>query len=199
MKTKRILAMLAIGFISCALFSQQAQATQITGEIHMAGDVIFDTPNLAAATTVNHWISVQNNAEKATTFGATGTFTMIPTLTEADMTHPWTFDPSTPTAPLWSVAAFGFSFDLTSVLSVTHIGNNFINVLTRGTIHATGFDDTQALFSFTVNNPDGRTHATYGFADATITVPDGGSAVALLGLALIGIEGLRRKLRARKG
>jgi hypothetical protein len=30
-------------------------------------------------------------------------------------------------------------------------------------------------------------------------VPDGGMTVALLGMALIGIEGLRRKLRARKG
>ena len=31
------------------------------------------------------------------------------------------------------------------------------------------------------------------------SVPDGGMTVTLLGMALIGIEGLRRKLRARKG
>ena len=163
---KTILVFLAMGALSCALFSQQAQAAAVTGEIHMAGDVIFDIPNLGAATTVNHWISVQNILEKATTFGATGDFTNIPTLTEADMAHPWVFDPSTPTAPLWSVTAFGFSFDLTSVISVTHIGNIFINVRARGIIHATGFDDTEANFSFTVNNPDGQQHYTYAFAAA---------------------------------
>jgi protein with PEP-CTERM/exosortase system signal len=197
--TKTILGGLAIGFISCALFSQQAQATQITGEIHMAGDVIFDSVDLSSSTAVNHWISALNNLEKATTFGATGDFTAIPTGTEADMTHPWTFSPSTPTAPLWNVAAFGFSFDLASITSVTKTGDNFLNVLASGTVHATGFDDTPAMFSFTVDNPDGKTHLTYSFADATVTgvtVPDGGSAVALLGIALIGIEGLRRKLKA---
>jgi hypothetical protein len=30
-------------------------------------------------------------------------------------------------------------------------------------------------------------------ADATLSVPDGGSSITLLGLALIGIEGWRRK------
>jgi hypothetical protein len=31
-----------------------------------------------------------------------------------------------------------------------------------------------------------------------MTVPEGGSAVALLGMAIVGLEGLRRKIRARK-
>jgi hypothetical protein len=41
------------------------------------------------------------------------------------------------------------------------------------------------------------THAGAGATsfDATLMVPDGGSTVALLGFALLGIEGLRRKLR----
>ena len=34
--------------------------------------------------------------------------------------------------------------------------------------------------------------------DKHVTVPDGGSTVALLGLALLGLDGLRRKIRARK-
>ena len=109
---KTILAVLAMGALSCALFSQQAQAAQVTGEIHMAGDVVFDSVDLSSSTAVNHWISVLNNLEKATTFGATQDFAVIPTGTEADMTHPWTFSPSTPTAPLWNIAALGFSFDL---------------------------------------------------------------------------------------
>jgi hypothetical protein len=34
--------------------------------------------------------------------------------------------------------------------------------------------------------------------DKNLKVPEGGSAVALLGLALVGLEGLRRKIRARQ-
>ena len=165
----------------------------------MAGDVVFDSVDLSSSTAVNHWISAANNLEKATTFGATGDFAAaIPTGTEADMTHPWTFSPSTPTAPLWS--ALGFSFDLTSILSVTKIGDNFLNVLAAGIVHATGFDDTAALFSFTVNNPDGKTHLTYSFADATVTVPggvpDGGTTVMLLGAALSVLGIARRFLKS---
>jgi len=179
---KTILAVLAMGALSCALFSQQAQAAQVTGEIHMAGDVIFNTVDLSSSTAVNHWISIQNNLEKATTFGATGDFAAaIPTGTEADMTHPWTFSPSTPTAPLWNIPAFGFSFDLASITSVTKTGDNFLNILASGTVHATGFDDTPALFSFTVNNPDGLTHLTYSFANATVTIPTSGGCVLTQG------------------
>jgi hypothetical protein len=114
------------------------------------------------------------------------------------MAHPWIFDPSTPTPGLWSIPAFGFSFDLTAVTSVVHVGDNFLGVLADGTLHGTGFDDTPGLYSFTVSNPDGNPHVTFAFAAETIATPtpDGGSAVALLGIALIGIEGLRRKLKA---
>jgi len=193
--SKSILAALAIGLLSCGLFSQQAQAAQVQGEIHMAGDVVFDSVDLSSSTAVNHWISAANNLEKATTFGATGDFAAaIPTGTEADMTHPWTFSPSTPTAPLWNIPAFGFSFDLASVISSTKVGDNFLNILASGIVHATGFDDTPALFSFTVNNPDGKTHLTYSFANATVTVPtpDGGTTVMLLGAAL-GVLGMARR------
>ena len=52
---KTILAVLAIGALSCALFSQQAQAAHITGTIQFGGAVRFDTNSLATATTVNIW------------------------------------------------------------------------------------------------------------------------------------------------
>ena len=116
------------------------------------------------------------------------------------MAHPWTFSPSTPTAPLWNIAALGFSFDLASIIFVSKQGDNFLNILASGIVHATGFDDTPALFSFTVNNPDGKTHLTYSFADATVTVPggvpDGGTTVMLLGAALSVLGIARRFLKS---
>ena len=46
-------------------------------------------------------------------------------------------------------------------------------------------------------NADGRNQTTFGFtSDTTTAVPDGGMAVALLRIAFVGLEGLRRKLRA---
>jgi hypothetical protein len=56
------------------------------------------------------------------------------------------------------------------------------------------------VFTLTVNNTS-VTAGTSTFVTGQITVvsvPDGGSAVALLGIALAGIEGLRRKIGARK-
>ena len=44
---KTILAVLAMGALSCALFSQQAQAVPITGTIQFGGAVRFDTNSLA--------------------------------------------------------------------------------------------------------------------------------------------------------
>lgn len=183
-----LLALASVGLSS-------VNATQIHGEIHMGGDVVFNTVDLSSATAVNHWISPLNHLEKAATFGATGDFTVIPSGFEADMAHPWTFSPNTPVT-LWSIGAFGFSFDLLNILSITHTGDNFLNILASGTVHATGFDDTHALFSFTVDNPDGLPHLTYSMANATITVPtpDGGSTVMLLGLAISGLGLARRFL-----
>ncbi len=85
---KTILAVLAIGALSCGLFSQQAQAAQITGEIHFVGDAIFDSPNLSAATTVNVWISVQNTLQQSTVESSSGDFAIVPIGTLADMAHP---------------------------------------------------------------------------------------------------------------
>jgi hypothetical protein len=197
--TKTILGGLAIGFIGCALFSQQAQAVPITGEIRFAGNVQLDNTHLDSATTVVTWFDGFNTPGKATVLpGASGAFNGILFPTSTTMHNGWVFNPSTSTPGLWSVG--GFTFDLMSAV-VTSQSANFLNVLADGILHGpAGFDDTPGQFSFTIDNADGLPHLTFGFATDTVAgVPDGGAAVALLGIALIGIEGLRRKLRARKG
>jgi len=186
---KTILAVLAIGALSCALFSQQTQAAQIQGSILMIGRVTLNG-NLLTATRVNQWFAaITNDIGKSTVAATTGDFTAIPLGSEATMAHPWTFSPSTPTPSLWSV--LGFSFDLTSVTSITR-PPGFLNVSAVGTLHGPGFDDTEGTFTFTVTG----TGVRFGFAANTVAgAPDGGSAVALLGLALAGVEVLRRRLR----
>jgi hypothetical protein len=51
--------------------------------------------------------------------------------------------------------------------------------------------------AISVNNPNGYVTGAPGLYDLdSLTVPDGGTTLALLGLAIAGLAGLRRKLRA---
>ena len=179
---KTILAVLAIGALSSGLFSQQAQATPINGIINFAGAIKLNGP-FGTATAVTAWLNAHVEA------GSTGDFAFIPVNTPVTMAASWTFDPSTPTPALWSV--MGFTFDLLSSTVVTHT-NSVIAIEGTGVVSGNGFDPTAMTWSFTTQNRGG---SIFSFSATGATVPDGGSAVALLGIALIGVEVLRRKLR----
>jgi hypothetical protein len=204
--TKRV-AILSVASVCAAMlaFSYTASATPhplppvtsasaILGNINFAGAVHLDNNNLASATTVVTWFDAFNNAGKTTVVpGATGAFMGILPGTSVTMAQPWIFNPSTPTTALWSVG--GFTFDLLSATIVSQ-STTFLNVLGTGIVSANGFDPTEATWSFTVNNSNGQPKMMFSFAANNNSVPDGGTTVALLGLALLGVELLRRKLMA---
>ena len=187
---KTILAVLAMGALSCALFSQQVQAAPITGEIAMGGQIQFDA-QLGSATTVTHWISIgANNDGFSTVLGVTGDLaTFISPLDEAAMAQPWNFSSGGPQPALWSVG--GFTFDLASSTIVTQIFN-FLNVTGVGTISGNGFDSTPATFTLTVTQLGTR----LVFGAITATTPDGGTTVMLLGAAL-GALGMAQRFLKR--
>jgi VPDSG-CTERM motif len=180
--SKTILAVLATGILSCGLFSQQAQATFITGNINFAGSVTFDGP-LGTANAVTSFINTHVEA------GGTGDFAGIAINTPVTMAASWTFDPSTPTPGLWSVA--GFTFDLLSSVIVFQSPQGLI-ITGTGIVSGNGFNDTAMDWSFSSQKSGA---GEFSFSANSLAVPDGGSAVALLGLALTGIEVLRRKLK----
>jgi hypothetical protein len=185
-----MLAVLAVGLLF-ALFSQQAQATAINGNINFAGAVQFDTNSLATATQVTTWFDIFNNAGFSNMApGSTGHLGGIPAGTQATMAQPWIFNPSTPTPGLWSVG--GFTFDLLSATVVTQ-NATFLSISGTGIVSGNGFDPTSMEWSFSTQRSG---TAMFSFSANGVAVPDGGSAVALLGLALTGIELLRRKLHA---
>jgi VPDSG-CTERM motif len=187
---------LATGVLSCGLFSQQAQATAIQGNILFAGSVQFDTNSLATATQVTTWYDLNGNAGfSSVAFGGTGHFAGILAGTQATMAQ-WIFSPSTPTPGLWSVG--GFTFDLLTSTIVTQTAN-FLSIAGTGIVSGNGFDSTNMEWSFSTQNAGGGTNLIFSFSANGAAVPDGGSAVALLGIALTGIEVLRRKPLARKG
>jgi hypothetical protein len=190
MKTplKTSLTLLIIGLVSCGLFSQQAQAVPIVGGISLAGVYSTNTGNL-------------NTATAFTSFGAvvtsvSGSYTGVPFGTSVTM-NPFSFNPfSSSVTPLWTFMFSGstYSFDLTVLSSILQPGDDTLTLKGTGTLHITNFTDTPGSWVFTANQKSD----TFSFSSSNGTVPDSGSAVALLGIALAGIEGVRRALRARR-
>ena len=180
------------GFACSPNTGKHAQATQINGDIQFAGEVAFDTNSLATATKVVTWFDVFHNAGFSSVTSGTGDFAGIAPGTSAAMAQ-WTFNPSTPTPGLWSVG--GFTFDLLSSTVVTQNASTLV-IEGSGTVSGNGFDPTAMDWSFTTQSSGGRTNTTFSFSANGVAVPDGGSAVALLGLALVGVEVLRRKFYA---
>ena len=160
---KTILAVLAMGALSCALFSQQAQAVPITGTIQLGGAVQFDSSSLNMAHRVNVWFDSIGNAGHSTVQpGNTGTFASIPAGTQADMAQPWIFNPSTPTPHLWSVA--GFTFNLMSSTIVTQ-NASVLAIPGHGTVTGPpGFDATNMDWAFSTQSSGGLTHMIFSFS-----------------------------------
>jgi hypothetical protein len=104
----------------------------------------------------------------------------------------WILSPSTLTPGLWSVG--GFTFDL---LSSTIVTQNVQSLFITGTgiVSGPGFDPTNMEWNFTTQSSRGILRTILSFSADGVAVPDGGSAVALLGIALTGIEVLRRRLK----
>ena len=185
-----MLAALATGLLSCALFSQQAQATAIQGNINFAGGVQFDTNSLATATQVTTWFDVFNNAGFTSVApGGTGNFAGILPGTQATMAQPWIFTPSTATPGLWSVG--GFTFDLLTSTVVTQ-NVNFLTITGSGIVSGNGFAPTNMDWSFSTQSSNGRPRVKFSFSADANAVPDGGTTVMLLGAAL-GALGMARR------
>ena len=193
--TKTILAVLAAGLVSSAFSTHEAQAAKINGTIDFAGAVMFDSSHLDNATKVMLWRDVFGNLGFSNVAATSGNFSGIPLGTQATMATPWIFSPSTVTPGLWSVG--GFTFNLMSATVVDHTAT-FLNITGTGIVTGpAGFEDTVARWAFTVQNAGG-THDFFSFsANSATGVPDGGSAVALLGMGLGVIEFIRRRVRLR--
>ena len=155
---RTILAVLAAGLVSSALFTQEAQAAPVTGEIGFTGTAHFNTTSLATATTVNVWRAEFGMAGFLNVASVTGAYSVIPLGSMAVMAAPWVFNPSAPTPALWSVS--GFTFDLTSDVVVLQTAT-FLDIRGSGIVTAPGFDPTPAHWAFTTQSAGGRTETFF--------------------------------------
>jgi VPDSG-CTERM motif len=191
MKKALLTGILALGMVIAV------QAIPITGSIDMSGTANnLNNTLLGSATSVAFFTGV--------TVGGAPTGTFAGTVGSSVTWSGFSWPSNALVAPLWTFVsgATTYSFDLANV-TVFSQSNSFLNLMGSGTLHVTGFDDTPGSWSFTISNPTGGAHANFDFTFAnsqTATgVPDGGTTVALMGIAFVGLEGLRRMLRARKG
>jgi hypothetical protein len=188
----KLIKTLGLTLAMAGLLVGSAMAVPITGSIDMAGTANLNNVALGSATAATSFTGV--------TVGGvpTGTYAPVPNGTSVAWTS-LTWTPSTASAPLWSFTYLGilYSFDLATV-SVVSQSNTFLNLLGSGTLKATGFDNTTGAWSFTISNPSGGTAANANFTFANsqqAIVPDGGSALILLGAALMGLVGIARKFK----
>ena len=171
-----------------ALLNQDASAIPIVGEVSFAGSYTINNPNLALATAFNSFSGVTVSA------GPTGDYAGL--AGSAVTMTPFTFDPfpAGGIVPLWSIVGSpGTTFDLLA-LSVAFESPTALLLTGTGIARKTGRDNTPGTWILSANTLG----TTFSFSSTNSSLPDGGTTVALLGMGLVGVEGLRRKLGALK-
>ena len=187
--SKTILVFFALGLISCAFCVQQAQAIPVSGAITFAGGVTLNNTSVNTASAVTGWLDEGNNLP--TVESSSGSFAGLDGQT-VTFAPSWSFN-SGAVMSFWSVG--GFTFDLIA----SHIvfqGGGFLAVYGTGSITGNGFNDQFVSWNFSVQ--DDPSNGIFSFSAGSESTPDGGVTVALLGLSLAGIEGIRRKLRRKQ-
>jgi hypothetical protein len=189
MKKTLLTGILALGMAIAA------HAIPITGTIDMNGTATLNDTFLGSATAAT--------AFSGATVGGAPTGAFAGTFGASVTWSGFSWPSNVLVAPLWTFV-FGantYSFDLANV-SVFSQSNSFLNLMGSGTLHVTGFDDTPGLWSFTISNSGGGEHSNFEFTFANSQtaagVPDGGMTVAFLGIAFVGLAGLRRKLHSSR-
>ncbi|MGH7978803.1 MAG: VPDSG-CTERM sorting domain-containing protein [Limisphaerales bacterium] len=178
------------GIVAAMLAITSVQAIPISGSIYMGGIATLNSGD----NTVTSWPLVFVTADSGA-FGSVNPFSLV-TMSSS----PWVFSPAPGQAlsDLWSVG--GFTFDFTSD-TVTTSGNLLI-IDGSGTISSSnpGYSTTDFTWNLAANVLN-RGDFIFGASTGGSAgggpgnqVPDGGLTVALLGIALTGVEVFRRKL-----
>ena len=182
---KTILAILAAG--SVALFGQQAYADSIA--FSGTATSSHDSSKGAGGSKItfkNNWKVIASDGVFDSTTGDAVTMHTV-TFTGNGATAVCTTCPEIQ----WNFTAAGHSYSFT--LQVLNSAST-----TKGAIamNGNGFATVDGVNYTGIWSMNGTSGTKFNFI--TTTVPDGGSAVALLGIALAGIEGVRRMIGARK-
>lgn len=191
MKTNLLSKTAAFAVAFAALATAEVKAVQFAGEINFNGDAALVGGTAATATGASF-------SDVSTTNTRTGAYLPIPNNTPATF-NPITFGAVGTTGalainPLWTLSYLGvtYAFNLSSVQINTYVGTQRL-VEGIGTATITGFDPTPGTFSF---SSSGKTsNVSFSASTTASPVPDGGATVALFGLSLLGLTGVRRFIK----
>jgi len=173
--------------------TQTVQAIPIVGNIGFTGGVTFNTNSAAYATQVTSWVTPVVTLDD-------GAFAGIASFSPAAFTSSiWNFNTSTAINSFWSVGGFTFKLLSSSIQSQGGVAGStgFVVVNGIGTVTSTNpaYSATQISWSFTSQDPKVTSNPdAWTFSASANSVPDGGSTVMLLGLALSGAALIKRRL-----
>lgn len=182
---------LAAGVVGLAIIgftSPVFSAPSITGTIEFVGGANLNGP-LDTAMGFSAIFGPLGTGDPLVRWGATGTFSIVPTGTDAPFSL-LDFNPS-PASPftLWSFSTGGasYSFDATSV-TISAQNANFLDLEGTGVAHATGYADAQGTWSITLTGAG----PTFTFGEQTTIVPEPSSLALLLVGSLLFIRRYQR-------
>ena len=192
----RKLLVCAIAVLGAVALPQVAMATAFTGTINYTGDTVSSDWTVATQIAINSGYG----AGTAVAGARTGTFTAIAFLAQLDHLSPLIYDPvggSLPATPLWSNAATGIAFNLTS-LSVTQRTATDIDLKGSGmftclagvnTCNTMGLVDTPGSWALSAQD-NGPVAASFSASQAVVPEP---GTITLLGLGLLGLAYRQRR------
>jgi hypothetical protein len=180
--------------------------SQVTGTIAFQGRVTLDAASAGQATGVTSWSRA--GLDGPTVSSRSGDFASF--VAEGDsalFTGGWSFNSGSQLPALWSVGGFTFRLAESGVAHQSGglpIGPEFgpvglVEVTGSGWLSGNGFLATFGTWNFIQTDDYAGGLAKFWFSalpgEAPAAVPEGGSGAALLGLAFLLTETLRRKLR----
>ncbi len=172
-----------------------AQAIPITGSISFDGGSVLLNNTLGTATAIDSFggftvVSGGANLPSGSFAGLAGTAVAM-------TTEGFTFSPSLSPSPinsLWSFVVAGVTYNFNLLTATSVYANGSLDLSGAGTLQITGDQDTTGTWTLAVNGGGDGDNFNFDANNRAASVPDGGSAMLLLGAGLTGIGLLSRKL-----
>ena len=193
---KSVLATIAGALVATGLLVQQAQAIPINGDIGFNGS--GSGSSMGGTSTLTFGPMSVDPSLKTGAYAGVTTPQSVPfaSISWTGSGNTAVLTPPGANSPEWTFTQGGttYSFNLLSLQNAFMSGGT-VSLAGTGIAFITGFDPTPAFFSVQGSGAGFTFTIVQSSTSATGQVPEGGSAIALLGLGLVGLEVLRRKLR----
>ena len=183
LKALKLIATIAIG----AIAASSANAATIQGDINISGSGTLNGTGVNDATQLTSITATVGAGSTGDYAGLSGSVTFKDlNWTTAGYTGALAID------DFWSVTSGGvtYTFDLATITTNQVVSGTLV-IQGTGTAQATGFTDNPGGI-FSLSSSSSGTSISFS---STTSVPDSGHTAALLGLGMLGLAGLAKRLR----